>query len=111
MPITYRMEIGNILLIISAIVAVLAVALVGAYFGGFLDPLVAPIVKYLFKAKAKAEEKALEAQGKKAGQDFLKSTSPLNAFTSIADSFQGELSGNQQADQVAQKGLGGLKNL
>ncbi|KAI9678300.1 MAG: hypothetical protein M1817_006245 [Caeruleum heppii] len=86
---------ANIALIISVVVAVLAVALGGAYFAGMLDPLVAPIVKYMFVAKARAQQKALEAQGKKEGEDFVKE----------------QLAGNQQASEIANQGLQGLKNL
>ncbi|KAI9800838.1 MAG: hypothetical protein M1825_003621 [Sarcosagium campestre] len=85
-------------LIASVVVAILAVAISGLYFSGLLDvdsPLVAPIAKYYFKAKAEAEAKALQAQGQKEGEDFVK----------------GELKGNKQASEFAQKGLGGLKDL
>lgn len=50
---------------------------------------------YLFKAKAMAEKKRLQAQGMKAGQDFVDS----------------QLAGAQQADQVKAGvgAIGGLK--
>jgi hypothetical protein len=63
----------NTYLIISVVVAILAVALGAAYTTGNLNPLFEWIGVYYFKAKAKAEEKKEEVEGKKEGEDFLKS--------------------------------------
>ena len=63
----------NTYIILSIVVAILAVALGAAYTTGNLNPLFEWIGVYYFKAKAKAEEKKEEAEGKKEGEDFLKS--------------------------------------
>jgi len=76
----------NTYIILSIVVAILAVALGAAYTTGNLNPLFEWIGVYYFKAKAKAEEKKEEAEGKKEGEDFLKS----------------ELKGNQQAGELQQ---------
>ncbi|KAI9851091.1 MAG: hypothetical protein M1838_004523 [Thelocarpon superellum] len=84
-----------ILTMVMAIFTILTVALVGAWYGGYLEPIIVRVTKFIFIYKAKAEEKALEAQGKKAGVDFVK----------------GDLHGNKQADAVENEGLGALKKL
>jgi len=66
----------NTYIIISIVVAILAVALGAAYTTGNLNPLFEWISVYYFKAEAKAEEKKMEAEGKKEGEDFLKSEFP-----------------------------------
>ena len=63
----------NTYIIISIVVAILAVALGAAYTTGNLNPLLEWLSVYYFKAEAKAEEKKMEAEGKKEGEDFLKS--------------------------------------
>jgi len=45
-----------------------------AYQQGYADPLIEQIGVYLFKAKAMAEKKRLQAQGMKAGEDFVDCT-------------------------------------
>jgi hypothetical protein len=66
----------NTYIIISIVVAILAVALGAAYTTGNLNPLFEWISVYYFKAEAKVEEKKMEAEGKKEGEDFLKSEFP-----------------------------------
>jgi hypothetical protein len=54
--------------------AVIVAVFVGAFFAyqsGILDPVIEKIGIYLFKAKAMAEKKKLQAQGMKAGEDFM----------------------------------------
>ena len=62
--------------VIGAVLTIITVAAVGAWYGGYLEPVTAFVVKYMFMYEAKAEEKALEAQGKKAGIDFIKGECP-----------------------------------
>ncbi|EJT74529.1 hypothetical protein GGTG_08369 [Gaeumannomyces tritici R3-111a-1] len=62
--------------ILAALVACLGFALtlagaLYAYNEGYLDPCIQKIGVYLFKAKAMAEKKKLQAQGQKAGRDFV----------------------------------------
>ncbi|KAB5577866.1 hypothetical protein GE09DRAFT_533904 [Coniochaeta sp. 2T2.1] len=65
-----------------------------AYQQGYLDPLIEKAGVLVFKAKAVAEAKEMQAEGLKAGEDFVGS----------------QLKGNQQADQV-KEGLGGIGGL
>jgi len=65
-----------------------------AYQQGLLDPLIEKVGVLVFKAKAKAEEKEMQAEGMKAGEDFVGS----------------QLRGNEQADEV-KEGLGSLGGL
>ncbi|WQF80126.1 hypothetical protein CDEST_05140 [Colletotrichum destructivum] len=83
------------LLISLAIVFVVFVGGFFAYQQGMLDPVIEQVGIMLFKAKAEAEKKKMQAQGMKAGQDFV----------------DGQLKGNKQAADVADGigSLGGLK--
>jgi len=59
------------ILISLFIVSVIAAGLYFSYEQGYLDPVIEKIGVYMFKAKAAAEKKKLQAQGMKAGEDFL----------------------------------------
>ncbi|KZL65353.1 hypothetical protein CI238_11207 [Colletotrichum incanum] len=83
-------------LIIS--LAIVVAVFVGGFFAyqqGMLDPVIEQIGIMMFKAKAEAEKKKMQAQGMKAGQDFV----------------DGQLKGNKQAADVADGigSFGGLK--
>ncbi|KAK1974219.1 hypothetical protein LZ30DRAFT_787155 [Colletotrichum cereale] len=78
--------------------AVVVAVFVGSFFAyqqGMLDPVIEQIGIMLFKAKAEAEKKKMQAQGMKAGQDFV----------------DDQLKGNKQAADVADGvgSFGGLK--
>ena len=64
---------NNAYYILPVVIAFIAIALAFGYQTGALDPIIEKIGVYFFKAEAKAEEKKMEAQGKKEGEDFLKS--------------------------------------
>lgn len=66
---------ANTYLIVSVVVAVIAIALGAAYMAGLLDPVIEEVGIMFFKAKAEAEAKKMQAEGKKEGEDFLKSIS------------------------------------
>jgi hypothetical protein len=59
------------LLVSFAIVLGIVIGIYFAYNAGLLDPVIEKIGVYLFKAKAMAEKKKLQAQGMKAGEDFV----------------------------------------
>ncbi|TLS31144.1 hypothetical protein PpBr36_02978 [Pyricularia pennisetigena] len=82
-------------LVICLLFIIAMATLYYAYQQGYLDPYIEQVGTYLFKAKAMAEKKRLQAQGMKAGQDFVDS----------------QLAGAQQADQVKAGvgAIGGLK--
>ncbi|OLN95632.1 hypothetical protein CCHL11_04890 [Colletotrichum chlorophyti] len=78
--------------------AILVAVFAGGFFAyqqGMLDPIVEQIGVLIFKAKAEAEKKKLQAQGQKAGKDFV----------------DDQLKGNKQAADVADGigSFGGLK--
>ncbi|EXF81201.1 hypothetical protein CPAR01_16422 [Colletotrichum paranaense] len=83
--------------LIISLAIILAVFLGGtfAYQQGMLDPLIEQVGIMMFKAKAEAEKKKMQAQGMKAGQDFV----------------DDQLKGNKQAADVADGigSIGGLK--
>ncbi|KDN67896.1 hypothetical protein CSUB01_08103 [Colletotrichum sublineola] len=83
------------LIVSLAVVVVVFIAGFFAYQQGMLDPVIEQIGIILFKAKAEAEKKKMQAQGMKAGQDFV----------------DGQLKGNKQAADVADGvgSFGGLK--
>ncbi|EFQ27621.1 hypothetical protein CGRA01v4_03013 [Colletotrichum graminicola] len=91
------METSTAQSLIISLAVVVAVFLAGffAYQQGMLDPVIEQIGIMLFKAKAEAEKKKMQAQGMKAGQDFV----------------DGQLKGNKQAADVADGigSVGGLK--
>ncbi|KAJ0348733.1 hypothetical protein KNSL1_005321 [Colletotrichum chrysophilum] len=60
----------SLLISLAIIVAVFAGGFF-AYQQGMLDPIIEQIGVMMFKAKAEAEKKKLQAQGQKAGQDFV----------------------------------------
>ena len=98
---------------IFIVLALIAAVITAAYYGGVLDDLLAPFVVYLFKAKAKGELRALQAQGQKAGVDFMKGN---YAFAANLDDDGrspplGQLTGDKQAEQIKRHGLAGLKNI
>ncbi|KAL8285504.1 hypothetical protein RB597_002527 [Gaeumannomyces tritici] len=99
--------------ILAALVACLGFALtlagaLYAYNEGYLDPCIQKIGVYLFKAKAMAEKKKLQAQGQKAGRDFVDSKNDCIARWLLL--FSAQLDGAQQADQV-KAGLGSVGGL
>jgi len=91
----YTTSIYSFSLLTSLLVA-LAVAGGGyfAYQQGYLDPLIEKAGVFVFKAKAAAEAKEMQAEGMKAGEDFVGS----------------QLTGNEQAEQV-KEGLGSIGGL
>ncbi|TVY58949.1 hypothetical protein LCER1_G001521 [Lachnellula cervina] len=82
---------ANAYLVTSAVVAVLAMAVGAAYMAGALDLVIERVWMMFFEARAEGEEKKMEVRGMKEGEDF----------------FEGELKGNQQAQDV-KEGLGGV---
>ncbi|CAI0653680.1 unnamed protein product [Colletotrichum noveboracense] len=84
----------SLLISLAIIVAVFAGGFF-AYQQGMLDPIIEQIGVMMFKAKAEAEKKKLQAQGQKAGQDFV----------------DDQPKGNKQAADVADGigSFGGLK--
>ncbi|WYZ45403.1 hypothetical protein EsH8_VIII_000719 [Colletotrichum jinshuiense] len=84
----------SLLISLAIVVAVFAGSFF-AYQQGMLDPIIEQVGIMLFKAKAEAEKKKLQAQGMKAGQDFV----------------DDQLKGNKQAADVADGigSFGGLK--
>jgi len=64
------METQSILISLLVVLSVIAGAY-WAYQEGYADPLIEQVGVYLFKAKAMAEKKKLQAQGMKAGEDFV----------------------------------------
>ncbi|KAB5535340.1 hypothetical protein GE09DRAFT_1227320 [Coniochaeta sp. 2T2.1] len=83
--------------LLTTLLATLLLLGAGGYFAyqqGYLDPLIEKVGVLVFKAKAVAEAKEMQAEGLKAGEDFVGS----------------QLKGNQQADQV-KEGLGGIGGL
>ena len=54
-----------------AVVVAVMMGLFFAYQSGKLDPLIEAVTVYLLKGKAMAEKKKLQAQGQKAGVDFM----------------------------------------
>ncbi|KAJ5010551.1 hypothetical protein K4K57_007037 [Colletotrichum sp. SAR 10_99] len=83
----------SLLISLAIIVAVFAGGFF-AYQQGMLDPIIEQIGVMMFKAKAEAEKKKLQAQGQKAGQDFV----------------DDQLKGNKQAADVAD-GIGSFSGL
>ncbi|KAK1699711.1 hypothetical protein BDP55DRAFT_723362 [Colletotrichum godetiae] len=85
----------NSLIISLAIVLAVLVGGTFAYQQGMLDPIIEQVGIMMFKAKAEAEKKKMQAQGMKAGQDFV----------------DDQLKGNKQAADVADGigSIGGLK--
>ncbi|KAK1641163.1 hypothetical protein BDP81DRAFT_390450 [Colletotrichum phormii] len=85
----------NSLIISLAIVLAVLVGGTFAYRQGMLDPIIEQVGIMMFKAKAEAEKKKMQAQGMKAGQDFV----------------DDQLKGNKQAADVADGigSFGGLK--
>ncbi|KAF9881921.1 hypothetical protein CkaCkLH20_01067 [Colletotrichum karsti] len=84
----------SLLVSLAIVLAVLAGGFF-AYQQGMMDPIIEQIGIMMFKAKAEAEKKKLQAQGQKAGQDFV----------------DDQLKGNKQAADVADGigSFGGLK--
>ncbi|KAI0132313.1 hypothetical protein BJ170DRAFT_680199 [Xylariales sp. AK1849] len=84
----------SVLISLALVCAFLAGSYV-AYENGMFDPLIEQFGVMMFKTKAKAERAKYQAQGMKAGEDFLDS----------------QLKGNQQAEEAKSgEGLvGGLK--
>jgi hypothetical protein len=85
------------------------------YSAGMLDPIIGRITVYMFKGKALAEQKKLQAQGLKAGKDFVPSDLPGNQQAKQAmDDFGetmppvGETVGNTVGGAVGGT-LGGIK--
>lgn len=68
--------------LLSSLIIVLALAAGGyfAYQQGYLDPLIEKVGVYFFKAKAKAEEKEMQAEGMKAGEDFVGCSIPSHCL-------------------------------
>ncbi|GKT48527.1 uncharacterized protein ColSpa_08708 [Colletotrichum spaethianum] len=112
------------LLISLAIVVAVFVGGFFAYQQGMLDPVIEQIGIMVFKAKAEAEKKKRQAQGMKAGQDFVdgeRNHSPAflpsltwhsrGSESPHADDLADQLKGNKQAADVAGGigSIGGLK--
>ncbi|KAI8297102.1 hypothetical protein K4K61_000279 [Colletotrichum sp. SAR11_59] len=93
----------SLLISLAIIVAVFAGGFF-AYQQGMLDPIIEQIGVMMFKAKAEAEKKKLQAQGQKAGQDFVDGKS-------FDSGNHDQLKGNKQAADVADGigSFGGLK--
>ncbi|KAI1849940.1 hypothetical protein JX265_012982 [Neoarthrinium moseri] len=89
------MEAWQSILISLVIVCAVIAGSYTAYEKGLLDPIIEEIGVMMFKAKAKAEREKYQAQGMKAGEDFVDS----------------QLKGNKQAvDVISGQGpIGGLK--
>ncbi|KAK6065849.1 hypothetical protein SCUP234_02651 [Seiridium cupressi] len=89
------MEAWQSILVSLVIVSILVAGSFVAYEQGLFDPLIEKVGVLMFKAKAEAEKEKYQAQGLKAGEDFVDS----------------QLKGNKQAeDVISGKGLvGGLK--
>lgn len=124
--------------LLSSLILVLALAAGGyfAYQQGYLDPLIEKVGVVVFRAKAAAEEKELQAEGMKAGEDFVDCKSISHLFSGASPGRRGgrkcclaegrgygywglslltrsaaaQLKGNQQADEVKQ-GLGSIGSL
>lgn len=99
--------------IVTAVLAVFLAATYAAYQAGYLDPVIERLGVYFFKVKAEAEKKKLQAQGLKAGEDFvegmffIRACFPELMLCDLRLICAGELPGNKQADQV-KDGIGGL---
>ncbi|KAK9422492.1 hypothetical protein SUNI508_04848 [Seiridium unicorne] len=89
------MEAWQSILVSLVVVSILVAGSFVAYEQGLFDPLIEKVGVMMFKAKAEAEKEKYQAQGLKAGEDFVDS----------------QLKGNKQAeDVISGKGLvGGLK--
>ncbi|KAK9771328.1 hypothetical protein AB5N19_11306 [Seiridium cardinale] len=89
------MEAWLSILVSLVMVSILVAGSFVAYEQGLFDPLIEKVGVMMFKAKAEAEKEKYQAQGLKAGEDFVDS----------------QLKGNKQAeDVISGKGLiGGLK--
>jgi hypothetical protein len=67
------MESSTLYSLLASLVIVVAIiaGTAWAYNEGYLDPVIEKIGVYLFRAKAMAEAKKMQAQGMKAGEDFV----------------------------------------